>query len=306
MGVDALVLDTYLFYAELVPLSLGMPYVHVSNALHFDCSGYTPLPVYDWPHETGPEAIERNRKGVADFLNIVNKPTEERELTLSGLDSKSTGKIPEPRSRSSLGSPKSRKSSISRVLIGRPNCAILDHSMTAWPNRCRIPMGTIDWRTPHLRIDGNTAEPCGQRFPHNCGSHLQVSRMCRLVLSLGEHVDPKEIGPLPTSAITVKWAPQLELLKRASVCITHAGLNTVLEALAQGVPRVAIPVTNDQPGVAARIADKKTGLVAPLKDLTAPRLSGLVDEVLTDPRFRNDSCAFQKDHCQNKRTLDGG
>lgn len=70
-GVDALVLDTYLFYAELVPLSLGMPYVHVSNALHFDCSGYTPLPIYDWPHETGPEAMDRNRKGVANFLNIV-------------------------------------------------------------------------------------------------------------------------------------------------------------------------------------------------------------------------------------------
>ena len=26
-------------------------------------------------------------------------------------------------------------------------------------------MATIDWRTPHLRIDGNTAEPGGQRFP---------------------------------------------------------------------------------------------------------------------------------------------
>ena len=46
--------------------------------------------------------------------------------------------------------------------------------------------------------------------------------------------------------------------------------------------------------MAARIADKKTGLVASLEDLTAPRLSGLVDEVLTDPTFRNNSCAFQK------------
>ena len=64
----------------------------------------------------------------------------------------------------------------------------------------------------------------------------------QLVLSLGDHVDPKEIGPLPTSAISVKCAPQLELLKHASICITHAGLNTVLEALAQGVPQVAIPV----------------------------------------------------------------
>jgi zeaxanthin glucosyltransferase len=78
----------------------------------------------------------------------------------------------------------------------------------------------------------------------------------QLVLSLGEHVDPKKVGPLPKSAITVHSAPQLELLKRASVCITHAGLNTVLEALAQGVSEVAIPVTNDQPGVGARIAAK--------------------------------------------------
>jgi zeaxanthin glucosyltransferase len=73
VGVDALVLDTDLFYAELLPLSLGMPYVHVSNARHFDWSGYTPLPVYDWPHETGPQAFQRNRKGVADLRNIVNK-----------------------------------------------------------------------------------------------------------------------------------------------------------------------------------------------------------------------------------------
>ena len=116
----------------------------------------------------------------------------------------------------------------------------------------------------------------------------------QLVLSLGPHVNPKEIGPLPKNAITVEYAPQLELLKRASVCLTHAGLNTVLEALAQGVPQVAIPVTNDQPGVAARIADKKTGLVLPLKDLSASRLSHLLDEVMTDPIFRNNARDFQK------------
>ena len=68
----------------------------------------------------------------------------------------------------------------------------------------------------------------------------------------------------------------------------------MLEALAQGVPQVAIPVTNDQPGVAARIADKKTGLVLPLNDLTAPRLSQLLGEVLTDPTSRNNSGYFQK------------
>ena len=42
-GIDALVLDTYHFYIELVPIRLGMPYAHLSNALHFDYSGHTPL-----------------------------------------------------------------------------------------------------------------------------------------------------------------------------------------------------------------------------------------------------------------------
>lgn len=108
----------------------------------------------------------------------------------------------------------------------------------------------------------------------------------QLVLSVSHYLDPKEIGPLPSNTVIVKRAPQLELLKRASVCITHAGMSTVLEALAQCVRQVAIPITNDQPGVAARIANKKTGLFVPLKDLTASRLSLLLDNVLNDSAYR--------------------
>jgi UDP:flavonoid glycosyltransferase YjiC (YdhE family) len=53
--------------------------------------------------------------------------------------------------------------------------------------------------------------------------------------------------------IVVPFAPQLELLAKASLTITHAGMNTALETLAYAVPAVAIPVGNDQPGVAARL-----------------------------------------------------
>src|SRR6267142_919007 len=91
----------------------------------------------------------------------------------------------------------------------------------------------------------------------------------QLVLSVGDQVDPKQIGPVPSNAIIVKRTPQLELLKRTSVCITHAGLNTVLESLAQGVPQIAIPIAADQPGVAARIAEKQTGVVTSLEKFTA-------------------------------------
>ena len=64
----------------------------------------------------------------------------------------------------------------------------------------------------------------------------------------------RRIGPIPSNAIIVNQTPQLEVLKRTSVCITHAALNTVLESLVQGVPQVGIPITVDQPGVATRNA----------------------------------------------------
>jgi MGT family glycosyltransferase len=116
----------------------------------------------------------------------------------------------------------------------------------------------------------------------------------QLVLSIGHQLEPKQIGPVPSNAIIVQQAPQLELLKQASVCITHAGLNTVLESLAEGVPQVAIPVTYDQPGVAARIADKKTGLITSLDKLTVENLSSLLSEVLNDSVYRENARKLQK------------
>jgi zeaxanthin glucosyltransferase len=116
----------------------------------------------------------------------------------------------------------------------------------------------------------------------------------QLVLAIGDQLDTKEIGPVPSNAIVVNRAPQLELLKRTSVCITHAGLNTVLESLAQGVPQLAIPVTFEQPGIAARIAAKMTGVTMPFADLTSEHLSTLLDEVLTYPIYRENARKFQE------------
>jgi zeaxanthin glucosyltransferase len=293
-GIDGLVLDTYLFYAEFIPLSLGMPYVHVSNALHFDWFGYTPLPIYDWPHETGPEALESNRKGVANFLNIVGQANAGARAYADRVGLKIDWENP--------------AATVSQLAWLTQIPKEFDFESSYWPSQLRHtgPFhdgdGRIDVEFPWERLTGEpliyasmgTLQNRVANVFHTIAAATSRLKDVQLVLSLGEHVEPKEIGSLPTRAITVKWAPQLELLKRASVCITHAGLNTVLEALAQGVPQVAIPVTNDQPGVGARIAAKKTGLVAPLKELTPSRLSALVEEVLTDPSFRNNARYFQK------------
>jgi zeaxanthin glucosyltransferase len=72
-GVDALVIDTVQFYAELAAMQLGLPYIRVSAAMHFDFSGYTPLSLYGWPHRTTPGALARNREGVGKFAKILEE-----------------------------------------------------------------------------------------------------------------------------------------------------------------------------------------------------------------------------------------
>ena len=115
----------------------------------------------------------------------------------------------------------------------------------------------------------------------------------QLVISLGGGLDPSRLGTLPAEPLLVGFAPQLEILKRAALVITHAGLNTVLESLAEGVPLVAIPLGNDQPGVAARVKSRGAGLVVPRSKLSVGALRVAVEAVLRDPGYRESAQALK-------------
>jgi MGT family glycosyltransferase len=117
----------------------------------------------------------------------------------------------------------------------------------------------------------------------------------QVVLSVGRNISRGDLGTVPSNTVVVETAPQIELLKRAALCITHAGLNTVLEALAQGVPMVALPIGYDQPGVAARITHHGVGEFMEIENLTAGGLSALIETVLSDPAYR--------ERCECFRTL---
>jgi MGT family glycosyltransferase len=133
---------------------------------------------------------------------------------------------------------------------------------------------------------------------------VQPLQDVQVVLSIGKNINPENLGPIPSNTIVVRSAPQIELLKRAALCITHAGLNTTLESLAHGVPMVAIPIAYDQPGVAARIAHHGTGEFIEVDELTTERLGELVEKVLQYPSYRARADYFQK-VIAKARGLDG-
>jgi zeaxanthin glucosyltransferase len=131
-------------------------------------------------------------------------------------------------------------------------------------------LGTLQNRS--FEIFRKIAEAC---------SELNV----QLVISLGGGLKPERLGVLSGDPLVVSFAPQLELVKRASVVITHAGLNTVLESLAVGVPLVCIPLGNDQPGVASRVATHGAGIVVPPRRVSVARLRSAVRTVLEDDSY---------------------
>ena len=91
---------------------------------------------------------------------------------------------------------------------------------------------------------------------------------------------------VPGAPLIVDYAPQIELLRRAAITICHGGANTVLESLACGVPVIAIPITNDQPGMGARLNRSGAGEMVLLRNLSARRLRSVIESVLTHPAYR--------------------
>jgi MGT family glycosyltransferase len=108
----------------------------------------------------------------------------------------------------------------------------------------------------------------------------------KLVISLGGGQDPALLGDLPGDPVVAGYAPQLDLIRRATLVITHGGLNTALESLARGVPMVVLPVAYDQPGVGARVEWAGVGRSIPVGRLTVGRLRDAVRTVLGDPAYR--------------------
>ncbi|MEA5498050.1 nucleotide disphospho-sugar-binding domain-containing protein [Limnoraphis robusta Tam1] len=116
----------------------------------------------------------------------------------------------------------------------------------------------------------------------------------QLVISLGGALEPESLPALPGNPLVVKYAPQLDILQKATLMITHAGMNTTMECLNNGVPMVAIPVTNDQPGVSSRIAWTGAGEVVPLKKLNASKLRVAVEKLLTEDSYKQNALRLQE------------
>ena len=109
-----------------------------------------------------------------------------------------------------------------------------------------------------------------------------------VMISCGSAFDPSRLGPLPENIAVEPSVDQMSVLSRASLFITHCGMNSASEGLYMGVPELLYPQTGEQRAVATRVADMGAGM--PLSESVArdpQRLSALVREALANDALRN-------------------
>jgi MGT family glycosyltransferase len=283
-GIDALVIDQVSAVVGAVADLLDLPYVTICNALAANYEGDVPPIVTPWPFLPTPLGRLRNRLGYA-VLDRTLKPIN----TLVNAHRVAWGLPPDP-----PGEP--TYSSLAQI-AQQP--AVFDFPRERLPDCFHYTGPFHDDRSgdavsfPFERLTGAPLIYASMGTLQNRQDHVftAISAACeglpaQLVVSLG-NLRQTTLPSLPGNPLIVPYAPQLELVRRSALVITHAGLNTVLETLRQGVPMVAIPITNDQPGVAARLAWLGAGKIVPLAGLRADRLRAAVRQVLDgDQEFR--------------------
>jgi MGT family glycosyltransferase len=298
-GAEALLVDQMVPEGGTIAEFLGIPFVTVCSAVPFNIEPSVPPSFTPWRYNSAGWASLRNRAGYCLAKQIV-RPI----WNLIG-EYRCQWKLPPYRSLNDFYSPLAQLSQLpAEFEFPRPNLPdcfhftgpLIDPTSSCMPT-------TSSQQLPAFPFEKLTGQPLiyasmGTILNRKMEIFQTIAEACagldfQLVMSLGRFDSLNTASTFPGSPLVVGYAPQLDLFPKTALMISHAGLNTTLEALSYGVPQVAIPVGTDQPGVASRIAWAGVGEVVSVSRLTAAKLSKAIENVLACESYRKNAAKLQ-------------
>ncbi|QKW19337.1 glycosyl transferase [Kitasatospora sp. NA04385] len=186
---------------------------------------------------------------------------------------------------------------------GRPARAIAMITEAMQPHADRVDREAVDFVGPCFDL---RAERGSWRRPAGAEKVLLVSlgsaftrqpefyRAClaafggrpgwHLVLQIGRHTDPAELGEVPPGVEVHPWVPQRAVLAQADAFVTHAGMGGCGEGLLAGVPMIAVPQAAEQFMNADRLVELGVARRIDTADATPRALRAALDGLLADSR----------------------
>lgn len=119
-------------------------------------------------------------------------------------------------------------------------------------------------------------------FYKKCMEAWKTSDDMSVIMSVGEKTDIQRLMPIPHNFYVYHYVPQLEVLEKSSVFVTHGGMNSVNEGLYFENRILGIPMDLDQYAVVKQVQELKLGYGLD-KDCVIPEvLRKSVQELLVD------------------------
>jgi dTDP-L-oleandrosyltransferase len=102
-----------------------------------------------------------------------------------------------------------------------------------------------------------------------------------VVICTGPQLDPADLGSLPPNIEAHQRVPQLAILEKAKLLVSHAGTGDTMEALSVGVPILAVPQLPVDMIAADRVGELGLGRRCP-QDISAGELRAAALEIAGD------------------------
>jgi MGT family glycosyltransferase len=147
-----------------------------------------------------------------------------------------------------------------------------------------FPWGWLDPARQHVLVSlGTCNREAGRRFFTSAVAAVTplAGRLQAILVA-----PPAHLGPVPDHVLIRDFVPQLNLLAHLDAVISHAGHNTVCEALAHGLPLVMAPIRDDQSVVARQVTDAGAGVRVRFGRVGATELQDALTTVLDDLSYR--------------------
>ena len=122
------------------------------------------------------------------------------------------------------------------------------------------------------------------------------------VLSVGGEFDIGQLFPVPDNLYAFKNLPQVDLLQKCDIMITHGGMNSMTECIFCEVPVMVYPLSVDwdQPGCAARVVYHKLGLKGNITTDSSKMISAKLNRIKSNFSFYKNNVLLMKNRFEEK------
>ena len=289
--VDVVIADQMEAAGSLVAKSMNLPFVSIACALPVNREPNIPLPVMPWAYADNEVGLHRNAVSERMHDWLMRPLARVLEVECAKL------RVPVCRTLAECVSPLLQLSQTTRG-FDFPRTAVASGFCHVGPLR---PPTAVASALPFKLSEGRpfVFASLGTLQGRRLKLFLKIARACRavdaqLLIAHCGGLDAKGIAAVKQAGATwvVDFAPQRDVLAKADLLITHAGLNTVLDGLSAGVPMLALPIAFDQPGVAARLVRCGAGLRLAPGSASRHAIEHAVRTLLGTPEFRLCSAAL--------------